>query len=396
MNRSKYFLFGLLLLFSHLPAQDSGTVFVDSGRVDTLVASGEIALQAGQFLKADALLDEALSLEVKYNRPEKLLVIYQKKGVALMKQGLGKAAITFFEKAEQKALLLQHGQKQLSSIYLDYGSAYFNTGAIEKSTEYIFKAIELFKQEEAWGNIAAAFLNLAINNLGIEVFEKAESFALEGLKYAQKSQNKTYEAYAYKILTAVSSELDQQDSALKYALLSLDYWQAVNNPYELGFSNRFIGKVLKKKGDVVQAIGYLEKSVALFEQIKVADQLIYALLELGDGYLDLGQKSRGVKQLVAAENLLSKQQLELVDEQNCFELLEMGYAKAKQFEKAYFYRKEQEVLKDSLLQKERLQSINELETQYEVKEKETKLALQATSLKQQRNFIIYILSLIHI
>lgn len=359
-------------------------------QVDYLLKRGKLLLNMGYIAKADTLFQRALRLEQTNNRTEKLTLIYQNKGVILGRKDSIETAIEWLEKAEKIAIATDTPQQYLPGIYLDLGAVHFSNGTIDKSTAYIFKAIEQFKQAKKWEKIAIAFLNLAINNLEIEDYNKAETYALDGLEYAKKTKNKNYEAYAYKILTAVSSELGKQEIALRYAFTSLDHWQDLGNIYETGFSNRFIGKVLKNQGKTNQALTYLAASVEQFQQIKEEEQLIFSLVELGDGYIAVGRTVAGLQQLAAAETLLADQQNKLVHNQNVYKLLEDAYQKAQAFEKAYFYRVAHDVLKDSIVQKERLQQISELETRYEVKEKEAQLTLQAASLKQQRNLIISI------
>lgn len=349
----------------------------------SLLEQGKFLLQLGDFQQADSILYQGLEAAMHYKAPRLLVNLYLNLSVAKDHLNDIDMALNFLKTAQQ--LTSEHTElKQfIPDIALSFSAIYFKKGEIDISNQYALKAIDRFKEKEDWQNVAAAYLNMSINFLGLEDFEKAESYGYEGLKYAKKSKNTTFEAYGYRILTASASELGKQDTALLYAYQSLEYWQELGNPYELGFSNRFIGKVLKNKGNITEAIPYLERSVQDFEAIEVTQQLLFSLAELGDGYIADNQQKKGVEVLKQVEQLLLSQPQERIDEQNLYKLLEKAYAKGKNFEQAYFYRKKHDVLEDTVQQKERLQQIQELETQYEVKEKEVQLAQQETQLQAQ-------------
>ncbi|MFK7935189.1 MAG: response regulator, partial [Saprospiraceae bacterium] len=345
-------------------------------------------IQIGRFTAADSLLQIALEVERSLSRPLFLLKIYQNAASAKKELQQNELAFSYLNRAETIAKNLQDSEKYLANIYLDRAAFHFQQGHIEVANEYDLIAIDSLVGLEDWESATAAALNIGINYLGIEDYEKTEFYGLKGLEYAQKSENSTYLAYSYKILTAASSELGKQDTALNYALQSLVIWQKIGNPYEIGFSNRFIGKVLKNKGEYQQALPYLIASVDDFRAISVPQQLLYSLAELGDNYIRSGQKKAGLTLLKEAEKLLELHPQTPVDEQSIFKLLEDGYAAANEFDAAYNFRKKHDAIQDSVQQKERIQQIQELETQYQVKEKEAQLAIQDTQLEQQNNRLL--------
>lgn len=336
------------------------------------------------YTEADSLLSLVDQYENTGTSYKLIIRTLQNKGVTLKGLGQTDDALKVLKEANERAQAIDTLEQMIPSIMLDIGSVYFSEGDIASSSRYLLEAIDYFKNDEDWRNVAVTYLNLAINNMSIEDFERAREYAAQGLLYSEKSKVQVYVAHSYLTLTAINSELDQHEDAVNFGLKSIESWQQLGNPYQLGLSQRFVGKALKNKSEIQQALPYLKQSESAFRSIEVYDQLIYSLLELGDGLYRTKQYDQAKLHFDKAEKLFDRLPKNNLDLLNIYKLLEDGYFSLGDYSSAYDYRIKHDIIKDSVFQEERIREVARLETEYEVKTKETQLLDQQSKLKRQR------------
>ena len=339
--------------------------------------------QFQQFEKSDSILRIAEALLDENSSPEISAKIYMNRGIAQA----GLDIDNDFEYLD-KALDIAEENADLASIIpevlIEKGGAYFRRGEVEKSSESILEAIEYFKADERWQNIAVSYLNLAINNLGLKDYDRALEHGEQGLKYAELSEVEVYKAHANMVLTAANSELGNHEKAVQYGEEALTLWTNLGSSYQVAMSQRFVGKAKKEMSNVDESISHLEEAVNAFETLDDPTQILFSLLELSHAYALVGQKRKSQELVSRAEEKFAEAKEYTFSEFELYKLFEETYIENENFEKAYLYRNKHDVLKDSIFKEDRLAKYAELETEFEVKEKDAALKIQEAQLSRQK------------
>lgn len=290
------------------------------------------------------------------------------------------SASYYYHQVLDQARLIDSADYKIPEILLDIGAVQFKLGNIDYSTEVLLDAIGYFKSIENWYNVAATYLNLSINNIGIENYDKAQEFGLKGLEYAERSNDTTILGYCYSVLTVSSSELGDNNRALDYAVKSLETWENLNNAYQKGMSNRFIGKVMTQQENE-GALNYLKQSVLDFESISALDLLTYSRLELAKYYGWIGESALATSEIDRAKAFINDD-VPVLDGNNFNQLLEESYELVGDYREAYNYGELHDQIRDSLNQIEQMEKIASIGASYEVKEKEAELQIKESQLSQ--------------
>lgn len=226
------------------------------------------------------------------------------------------------------------------------------------------------------------------------------------LDYKNIDEALTYFQEAEKIALRLNNEgilLQVYSAFANYYLLKEDYLSALDynkktNSILLGLNDRrklysnYCNLALcydKLKETQLAVLFYkkaLEESIHL--GMKGEESLIY--FNLGSLYSNRGQVDTSIYYLNKSLELAILNN-DLHRQNKSYEYLSDEYTLIKDYEKAYQYRLKHEKLKDSILNKEKITSISEMQTKYETEKKEQQIELlneQNKTQKAQRNFLI--------
>jgi serine phosphatase RsbU (regulator of sigma subunit) len=137
-----------------------------------------------------------------------------------------------------------------------------------------------------------------------------------------------------------------------------------------------------KKGDYAEAIIHFQNSVQLARVYKMIDSEITGLTMLAENFHRLKKTPEAIKYFNKALDLARKNNL-LVEEADALESLIKLLEENKNYPEAFNALKRFRLLKDSLLNIEKLKSINEIENKLKISEKEKIIAEQGLSLEKE-------------
>lgn len=281
-------------------------------------------------------------------------------------------------------------------------------------------------------------LGIAENFIFLADFYKDLGLGSEAIKNYHNAQElylikDTLFVYANNQIASIHLELKQFSEASQYAKKSIYIAKSLNYYRGLANANAILGSVNEKEGRYTNALNYQNLSLALFESLNDSTGIALTNENLGSIYEDLEQydlaqnffniahdfeKSttsnlkiniinnqsdvfRKLKQydqalkltniaLRLARNKNNKQQ-----EESALKDLARTYAELEDFENAYKYLNEQNLINQKEFKNQNLQLVSAMEVLYNVKESEAQLAIlnKQNQLNRTRQIAIIIISL---
>ncbi len=337
----------------------------ENGLVETYIAEGLI------------LADEAVY------PVEKAALIFQK-GVLLESNNKEEAIVQFKRVLE---LLEQVNQVQKSiPAYIHLVSNYADLQQNDLALAYYEKVNSIIESDDwehrAWSNSVIARLYF----YGEEYAAALRHYQLALQQYQQINYESGIGSTLMDIGNIFYSE-NQPDSALIYYQASLVYVAASNHPIQEAITYYNIGDTYTLKKDYLAAIVYFKKSEKVCRKLADKSILSYALIGQAQAYTALGKYDLAIQQ--AKECIaLGKASAEIGSQELGLMTLIDIYKQKRDFQKALVVTDSLQVLKDKLKTTENQRIVEELEQQYQAKEKQAQIDLQNSQLGRQRLLLI--------
>lgn len=300
--------------------------------------------------------------------------------VVLNRRGQFREALTVTEEALE--LYKEMGDDyELATAYINVGNEWHYLSDYAQAAEYYLlskKHAEVINHRSTLrrinNNLAAVFLDL-------NDYDKGRQYAEAGLQIAKELKDDFAIASSLFNLASVYMQLKQPEKA--FAL----YEDVERAGHKIDDYTFLLDALLGKGGayaamdSVPQAKLYFEKTIALSKEKEASEYEMYAYMGMADLLLKTKDPSAGsyiLQGIAIAQNQGSG--LELKD----------LYLKASVFnessgnlQKALDYRKEFELLNDSLIGEKSKTTVANLEAKYEFEKKESRIELQQEQLKQK-------------
>lgn len=287
----------------------------------------------------------------------------------------------------------------IADSYANLSLIYFYKGEYDISTGYLFKAIDLYKAIGELGK-AGYLYGLFGYNLRSKDIRKAIQYMQTGIKLAEKA-NANFELLSLYDNYGVVKETNQEyDSAFYYYNKSLDLKRKANNqvgiPYSLNkiaYLNALLGNYSLAKKDFDEAYNMRLK---LNDKVGIAENLSF----YGEFYEMQNDHDRALnyyKQALVASREAGYRWLTY----QIYEKLSKNYEAKHDFKNAYTNLKSHMNYKDSIYALETTTHVNQLEAEFDTKEKEKKileqkviLAEQKLDIQQKNHFMLFLGTLI--
>ncbi len=276
--------------------------------------------------------------------------------------------LQYFNGAHDKALQsyfsslhlykIRNDKKGESSVYNEIGTLYKKNNRLEEALDMFNKSFVIALELKDTVTMATA-----VNNSGI-VYEMRNELKLalsnyfKALNYYLLMKDSIGQSYCYENIGGVYLMQKKYDKAEKQLLISLDYRLKKKMEQPVAFSYHYLGELYHQKGDEQKAINMYENCLEIAEKIKFPDLQQRVYYSLAESYRQIGNFKNGLDY----------------------------YAKATS-------------IKDSLFNVARSEQIAEMQTRFEVsnKDKENLLLKQSLDLEAERSsqskLIIFFISL---
>ncbi len=322
------------------------------------------------------------------------------------------ARVTYL-KALHHARIVQRDD-HIAQALNNLGVIYFQSGHLDSSIYYYDQAAGHYRRSQDSTMLSSVMVNLGILYKEKGLYEKSLGYLLEASHRLEKGPASTHLASAYNTMGNVYSRIGDLNSALNYHYKALEVRQtlkldqAVSSSYNnignvynalglydsalanyrrtLTIRRSFgdkggeavalnnIGEVMLRSGKLNEAESFLQQALAI--RLSTNDRIgqINARINLADVHIQRGQINDADKELKVAEAMATSLQL-LEQLKDIYNLRVVLHKKSNQPDAALAYSERLLVVKDSILNREKAQSLAEMQTRYESLKKEDRIAL---------------------
>ena len=336
------------------------------GQAKTESNLGITYFSLSDFSKSFSHFDNALELFKKLNKPDGILNSYGYMGVLFSNFNQHDKAIDYYKKALEIAVKLNNKSK-MATQYNNLGIEYNELRKYSESIFYYNKAIDFFNQENDEFNYSIALGNIGIPYTKLKRYSEAKSAFYESLKFAKKLDDEYGVAHQYgnigELYLAMNEDKNIRDT-VNYLHKAIDYLKRSVKEFEL------VGAIEDQK----DYLEILAKANNKFRNYQEAYNELNNVIKLKD----LIQSKENLKVTAGLE---IKQELEnkeneivILNKEKEFEIMMKTAISIFSFLVViiaflilYFYRKKRKdnfILKDTILQKEEIEKIlrsNEIE-----------------------------------
>lgn len=266
---------------------------------------------------------------------------------------------------------------------LNIGMSYQNLGEFDKTVEYSLEAARYFEEVDDFKGMAIVYNMVGSVYYYQSRFDESIEFMKKYLEYAEKADDIYELASANQNLGAVLNAAERESEAIPYLTKASQLHKETGN--ELGAATNAInvGSIYFNKEQFREAIPYFEEGYRVGKSSGNARVLLEAITNLSGSYLNIGEHRKALELadegVEIAANSGDQYMQMLTYENKANALYNLG-----KFEEAYSSLSTYQQVKDSVINRENLEKIAELETQFETEQKERQIAeLEAERAQQE-------------
>jgi len=268
------------------------------------------------------------------------------------------------------------GDKEgIANAYNNIGAVLDFQGNYPKALEYYYKSLEILESIGYKRGIAGSY-----NNIGL-IYEKQENYTkalenhLTALKIEQEIGDKRGMGESYNNMGYNYLNLGNLTEAFKSHLTALNIYEEIEEPAGIAFSYKKLGAIYANQINYPEALNHYLKSLKIFEEIGNLVEIAHTNVEIGHVLSDQAAIESPPASLLKYNEaieylnkglLLSREIESNAAAQRAYEVLSQVYERMNDFKKALEYNYLYVELKDSLLNNETTQKLEQLRTQYEV------------------------------
>lgn len=266
--------------------------------------------------------------------------------------------------------------------YLNIATTYSAAASYDSTTHYAVIALKYFRALKDYPGVGRAVNLLGIVHFHQKNFENALKYFQQYLENAQQTSDSSEIASGYNNIASVLIELESYDSAINYFNEAIRLKEKLGNYNNLGQSYQSLGSLYSKRDNSQLALTNYQKAHKLYKRTGDRRFMSECEYNIGVEFKKLGQIDSAEKHLIEAitisEDVGALQILRQSKESYAGLLFLKGNGLA-----AYELLQEANILSDSILNREKIETISEIETKYETERKEQQIALQTTEIARQ-------------
>ncbi|MGD8781185.1 MAG: tetratricopeptide repeat protein [Ignavibacteria bacterium] len=357
----------------------------DTVRLGILFELGNILINSN--------LDEALgyaekSFELAKSAGSKKQIINSRRLLASVHRQIGNyhTAKNYYLKNLQSAKEIADSI-MMRKTYQDLGAVHINLGDFDKAIYNLIEAAELAKILKDKNGQAGIYANIGLALISNNDPGKALDYLQESLQLYEELENTAQVVVGYLRITRVYVNKTENEKAFEYELKALEKAEQLNNDRILSLTYGELAATALNLKRLNESKIYAEKSLAIKEKIGTKRGIAASLYTLGSIELELGNYSGALAILQRSQKLLE----EMNAKEQVMEGLKVIANTSKNmgnYEEAFNYYERYAELRDSILNEKSSKQIAEIETKYNVREKEAELELRETELANQRTVLL--------
>ncbi len=341
--------------------------------------------QAGMLETAEKGLE--LSRKLKFEKGIDQFLFFKATIFDLM--GKSRESIPIFEEGMQIAQKLGE-QKGVANYHLNIGAAYYGLGDLDKALENFLSAYHIFKALNLQKNLAKVLNNIGIIYRTQGKKDRAEEIYKESLAIKQELKDTLGMAASYQNLAAVLSTSDREVEMIDYLNKALAIYEKYERASDAAGCYALLGQIYFNTDRFEEAQEVTLKAAAHYAKKPRAE---YS----SNAYRILGSLAFREKNFVQSEAFFLEsakwarqfgQQERLWDILNELSKTQLQLGKGAE---AYSSLREAFDIRDSVVEKNKLALMEEMQTKFDVSQKDSELKINQLDLKQrtlERNWLI--------
>jgi tetratricopeptide (TPR) repeat protein len=318
------------------------------GIAKTLNAIGTVYDYQGELDTALDYYNQSLRVYESFNFEKGIADQYNNIGIIYYLQGDYETALEFYFKSlrtHEKAGTIGHSYGMtLNNI----GLIYENLGNVLRAIDYYEKSLNVFEPI----NIGTGIV-LPLNNLGEAYrkqgdYEKALEYFNKSLKISDESSDIQGEAYTLDKICGIYIVLNDFQKASFYCKTCLEKYLEIGDKHGIALINIGLGTLYKKTGKLKDALHNYLHSISLYKEIGDKQGIATASTWAGIIYFEMGNYNSAYKYATEGYRL-AKELGYPADIQISAKLLNQIYQKFGNYEQALRYYEEYVAMKDTLV-----------------------------------------------
>jgi|GEM_PF-5680776 len=268
------------------------------------------------------------------------------------------------------------------NLLINTGVVYMKMSGYKEAASYLFRALQLSEEIKDFRQTALVHGNLGNLYMEQEVYTEAENHFTLALNNFKNTGNSRMEAVALNNLGKVFIKLKQNERAIVSYDRATKLFNEIGDNASLADCLKNLGLLYLNEGDPGQALNNFKASLELYNELNNEVHLaeLYALI--GGAYLSRSDFNNANFYLTLAIDNESK----IIKDQDKLTLYKNKYLYHEAlagFRDALIYHKKYTALREELLNNEKLQEINKIETRYKTEKQEKEN--QILKVEQEQN-----------
>lgn len=273
-------------------------------------------------------------------------------------------------------------QQQLSEALKLY-----EKGNYPESARLARQCIDAAGANGTTGIIGKAYYCLANGAFHLQDYERGLEYARKSLEVSQKEGNTVGKGEACNAITTMMLATSKLDSAYKYGNDALHFFEEAGDRLGMATANNKIGHVFNLKSDFTAATPYYLKAFELAGVDTLSLPYLSANLSLASNYIYRKKTDDALFHALIALRMADRRQA-FYEKTTALHYLSGIYEQKGNYLIALNYERLYAETRDSVVNRERVRQVKELEVQYETAQKETAIQLLEKD-QWQKNLIIY-------
>jgi len=293
---------------------------------------------------------------------------YSQLGVIYYQHSLFKPAETYFGKAQESYSIIGDSTSK-TNMLMNRAAMFDIEGEYEKAVSMYLEVIEFYKRTNDSLQLGSGYSNLGVAYEEMEHAGKSLEYHKKALKIRILIHDTLNIAYSYNNIGVVYTELlSEPDSALYYYSKADEIFKSTHALYQSATVSANIGHIYLDKNNFEKAKSNFDFAFVVFDSLNIDQGRANMKRSFGQYYFAKGNDKQAIASL--------KKSLEINEELgNKKEILEINkiiskiYIANGDYARATKSMQEINHLNDSLLNIEKQKAIADMETKYQVKEK---------------------------
>lgn len=294
-------------------------------------------------------------------------------GVLFFRIGTLDSSIYYYNAAYEEYKTLKD-TAMLAILDVNLGTLYKEKGLYERALAYLLGASHQLEKGSRSPHLAICYNSLGNVYSKIGEPRAALEFHYKALAVRQNLDLQQGISSSYNNIGNVYLLLKQYDSALNNFQKALYIKRLLNDKGGEGISLNNIGEIMVQQGNLEKAEKLFKQALAIRIETKEKAGQVVARNNLANVYLLQGKLDASERELKLNEEMAASLGF-LKQLKDNYELQIKLYQKKEDLNKALAYSQHLLVIKDSLLNQEKAQSLAEMQTRYESMKKEDRITL---------------------